>query len=66
MKRFRIEVTKNGVAVYDRKNKRYLIDASTIETDNSFTIAKEETIRKRGFNWESRIIYSVKTPKAKR
>lgn len=66
MKRFIIEKNTNGVAVRDKLTGKYIIDASTIEKDFSFTIAKEGLIRKRGLWWETKIIYSVKTPKVKK
>lgn len=62
MKRFIIEKNPKGVAVRDKLTGKYIIDASLINEDLQFTIAKEETIRKHGFRWLSKITYSVKTP----
>ncbi len=60
MKRFKIEVQKNGVAVWDRVNKFYVIDASTIQNDLSFTLCKRGVKHKKQFKWEEQIIYKIK------
>ncbi|HAV56588.1 MAG TPA: hypothetical protein DCX45_03500 [Acinetobacter junii] len=63
MKRFIIEKNPKGVAIKDKFTGKYIIDASLIEDDFSFTIAKKEVIRKRVCRWETKITYSIKNKK---
>ena len=65
-KRYRIEVQKNGVAIYDKENRIYLIDASTIQTDDSFTIAKEEVVQVNRYKWISKYYFNVLKPKKRK
>lgn len=60
MKRFKIEADKDGVAVWDRVNKFYVIDASTIQKDLSFDIFKRGVKRRKQFKWELKIEYKIK------
>jgi|GEM_PF-7044905 len=60
-KRYLIEKNKNGVAIWDNINKVYLIDASTIQEDNNFTISKKFTIQKNRnkFKWLNSYYFDV-------
>lgn len=60
MKRFKIVIGKNGVAIWDRINKFYVLDASTIQEDLSFTIHKPGVKRRKGYKWELKIEYKIK------
>lgn len=63
MKRFKIEIYKDGVAVYDRLQKFYVIDASTIQDDLTFTVSKFENKKQRTKYYDAKYIFTVKTPK---
>lgn len=62
MKRFKIEVNKNGVAIFDRVQKVYILDASVIQLYNGFTVLKEETKKCKELKGETKYYFTVKTP----
>jgi len=60
MKRFKIVQNKNGVAIWDRVNKFYILDASTIQDDLSFTITKRSAKKTRSnHEWDTKIEYKI-------
>lgn len=60
MKRFKIVIEKNGVAIWDKVNQFYVLDASTIQEDLSFTIHKAGVKRRKGYKWDLNIEYKIK------
>ena len=59
MKRYRIEVQSNGVAVWDKFNKVYIIDASTIQSDDQFTVCKRMVKQISRQRWNLKYIFNV-------